>query len=106
MAYILQVGFEIPIDKISDLELGASLERVLGFLRTTLPNEDGFLTSRAMRAVEATHRVHVIVETTWENWEAIQKHRQAGMAEDKVLREFGTHISQNHLVVRTYQEID
>jgi heme-degrading monooxygenase HmoA len=106
MAYIFQVGFELPADQSSELEIGASLERVLGYLRATLPSEAGFVTSRAMRSVEMTTGVHVVFHTVWETWDDVQAHRQSGLAEDKVLLEFDPHISKEHLVINIYDEID
>ena len=41
MAYVYQVSFDIPPDRQDEIEVGASLERVLGFLRVILPSEPG-----------------------------------------------------------------
>ena len=106
MAYIYQVGFELPGEQLSELEIGASLERVLGYLRTALPGQPGFVTSRAMRSVEMANVVHVVFQTVWETWDDVKVHRQSGLAEDKVLREFDTQISKEHLVVTIYDEVD
>jgi hypothetical protein len=106
MAYIFQVGFELPVDQLSELEIGASLERVLSYLRAILPNEVGFITSSAMRSVDMGDRVHVVCDTVWETWDDVQAHRQSGLAEDKVLLEFAPHISKDQLAIRIYEEID
>jgi len=105
MAYIYQVAFELPSSQLSELEIGASLERVIGYIRATLPGEAGFVTSRAMRSVETDRKVFVVLETTWETWDDLLAHRQTGLSEDKVLLEFGPHITKEHLDVRTYEEV-
>jgi hypothetical protein len=106
MAYIYQVDFELPGDQLSELEIGSSLERVLSYLRAVLPSEAGFVTSRAMRSVEMVAVVHVVFQTVWETWDDVQAHRQSGLAEDKVVLEFDSHISKEHLVINIYDEID
>jgi hypothetical protein len=35
MAYVYQVSFDIRPDQMNELQIGASLERVLGYLRST-----------------------------------------------------------------------
>ena len=45
MAYIYEVSFDINKNQMSQLQIGQPLERVLGYLRTLLPGEPGYVTS-------------------------------------------------------------
>ncbi len=52
MAYIYEVSFDIRSNQLSQLDIGAPLERVVGYLRTLLPSEPGYVTSRAMYSLD------------------------------------------------------
>jgi hypothetical protein len=106
MAYTYQIGFDIRPDQMSELEIGASLERVLGYLRTLLPGEAGHITSRAMHSLDREDKVDLVFESVWETWEDLEAHRQSSLAEDKVLIEFEPHVSLEGLSVRVYEEVD
>jgi hypothetical protein len=105
MAYVFQVGFDIRRDEAGELALGGTLERVLSYLRVRLPGEPGFVMARALSSVDATPTVHVIAESTWETWEDLEQHRQTAMVEEKVLLEFDSHVSLEHLDTRVYEEV-
>lgn len=105
MAYIYQVGFDVRPDQMSELEIGASIERVLGFLLTLLPNEEGYITARAMHSIDNGEAVTLVVESMWDNWEEFEKHANSAMVEDKVLLEFDPHIDRGSLRRRVYEEI-
>jgi hypothetical protein len=106
MAYIYQVSFEIRPDQMTELEIGSSLERVLGYLRTLLPAQRGFITSRAMRSVGVPQRVHLVFQSVWEEWEDVERHRQSSLSEDKVLKEFEPHVALEDLASQIYEEVD
>jgi len=106
MAYIYQVSFDIRPDQMDELEIGASLERVLGYLRALLPNEPGHTNSRAMASLNVPGRTHLVFESMWEAWEDLEAHRRSSLAEDKVLAEFEPHVSLQDLCVRIYREVD
>jgi hypothetical protein len=105
MAYIYQVSFDIRPDQMSELEIGASLERVLGYLRTLLPAEAGFVTSRAMYSVDIPETTHLVFESVWGTWDDLGSHRRSSLAEDKVLIEFKPHVALEDLSVHAYQEV-
>jgi hypothetical protein len=105
MAYVYQVSFDIRPDQMSELEIGASLERVLGYLRTLLPAEVGFVASRAMYSVDSAERTHLVFESVWETWEDLEEHRRSSLAEDKVLIEFKPHVALEDLSAHVYQEV-
>jgi hypothetical protein len=105
MAYIYRISFNILPEQMGELEIGASLERVLGYLRTLLPSQTGYITSRAMRGVNGQDQVEVAFESEWELWEDLQEHRSSSLAEDKAVVEFGPHISPDDLKSRVYEEV-
>jgi hypothetical protein len=106
MAYIYQIGLEIGADQMSELKIGSSLERVLGYLRTVLPSQEGYITSRAMHSLENESRVRVVVESVWQDWETFLEHRKSNLAEDKIVVEFEPHITLNELERSAYIEVD
>jgi hypothetical protein len=108
MAYIYSITFDIGPDKMDELQIGASLERTLGYLRTLLPSETGFITARAMSAVNPDEKgdIDLIFQSVWDRWEDLQAHQESSLAEDKVLREFAPHVELEDLRVRLYEEVD
>ena len=105
MAYALQVDFNIRPDQMNELEVGASLERVLGYLRALLPNEPGFVSARALYSLDLSDRTHLIFQSIWETWEDLLTHRETGLAENKALLEFQPHLKAEDLVVHLYEEV-
>jgi hypothetical protein len=105
MAYIYQVGFDIRPDQMSELQIGASLERVLAYLRALLPSEPGHITSRAMHSVDVPDRTHLVFQSVWEGWDDLENHRGSSISEDKVLAEFKPHVKLQDLTVRVYEEV-
>ncbi len=85
--------------------MGASLERVLGYLRTLLPNESGHIESRAFFTVDTPEIIHVVFQSTWQDWTDLLAHRDSRLVEDKVLVEFAPDISAEDLVVHDYGEV-
>ena len=106
MAYIYQITFDIHPDQMNELQIGSSLERILGYLRTLLPTDVGFITVRAARSVHLKHeQVHILVESEWEWWEDLEHHRESSLAEDKVLQEFEPHVELEDLEVHVFEEV-
>ena len=105
MAYIYRIDFDITPEQMSQLEIGASLERTLGYLRTLLPSQMGYITARAMHALNGNEEVHLSFESEWERWEDLQAHRESSLSEDKVLKEFEPHVQLEDLTVRVYEEV-
>jgi heme-degrading monooxygenase HmoA len=106
MAYMYSVRFKITPDLMDELEVGAALERVLGYLRALLPSEPGFTTVRALHTVDRDKSVAVLVESVWETWDDLSAHRASSLSEDKVLKEFEPHVEIGDLDVRVYEEVD
>jgi len=107
MAYIYSISFDIEPDKMDELKIGASLERTLGYLRTLLPSEVGFITARAMYALDRDENgdIDLIFQSVWDRWEDLLAHQASSLAEDKVLREFKPHVELEDLRVRIYEEV-
>lgn len=105
MAYVYQVSFDISPEQKNELEIGASLERVLGLLRVLLPAEPGYTTARAVYSLEIPGRTRVVVESVWDHWEDLVTHRRSSLAEDKILREFAD-LAPEMLEVRAFREVD
>jgi hypothetical protein len=105
MAYVYQVSFGIAPQLKGELEVGASLERVLGMLRVMLPAEPGYTTSRAIYSLEDPQRIQVVVESVWDHWEDLANHRRSSLAEDKILREFAD-LTPDMLDIRAFREVD
>jgi heme-degrading monooxygenase HmoA len=106
MAYMYSVSFNIAPDMMDELEVGAALERVLGYLRALLPSEPGFTTVRALHSVDRDSGVGVLVESVWQTWDDLAGHRESSLSEDKVLKEFEPHVEIGDLDVRVYEEVD
>lgn len=106
MAYIYQIGLNIDADRMGELKIGASLERVLGYLRTLLPSQEGYITSRAMHSLENESQVRVVIESVWQDWETFTDHRDSNLAEDKIMLEFEEHINRDQLERSAYEEVD
>jgi quinol monooxygenase YgiN len=103
--YIYEVTFSIRFDRMNELEIGHSLERVLGYLRAVLPNEHGFMTSRALYTIDDPTHTHVVFLSEWGSWEALERHRDSALVETKALSEFEPHITREDMDVRIYAEV-
>ena len=107
MAYIYSISFDIGPGQMDELQIGASLERTLGYLRTLLPSEIGFITARAMYALDPDQEgeIDLIFQSVWDRWEDLKAHKESSLAEDKVLREFEPHVKLEDLRIRIYEEV-
>ena len=105
MAYAFQVDFDIRPDQMSELEVGASLERVLGYLRTLLPGEPGFVSARALYSLDIPGKTHLVFQSIWQTWEDLMVHQQSALAENKALIEFQPHVTLQDLTVHVYEEV-
>lgn len=105
MAYIYQVSFNVGLEQMNQLEIGASLERVLGYLRTLLPSQLGYISARAMYSLDITDKTHLIFQSVWETWSDVSTHRKSSLLEDKILSEFEPHVPLENLVSHLYEEV-
>ncbi|HEY5549463.1 MAG TPA: hypothetical protein VIL17_07750 [Coriobacteriia bacterium] len=105
MPYIYEVSFDILPERMDELEIGHSLERVLGYLRTLLPNQHGFMTSRALYSIDDPSHTRVVFLSEWGSWEALEKHRASALLETKALCEFEPHMLPGDLTTRIFAEV-
>lgn len=105
MAYTYQVKFKIGENQMELLRIGANLEKIIGYLRTLLPNEPGFIHARGLFSLDIPGATHIAVQSTWDLWEDLLQHRDSGMAEQKVLCEFEQHLTPEDLTVHIYEEV-
>ncbi len=105
MAYTYQVSFEIEREQSEELRIGTALEKILGYLRTLLPNQPGFISARALYSLDMPDKTHLVVQSVWNEWEDLQAHRASGLAEQKVLSEFEPHVALEDLSVHIYEEV-
>lgn len=105
MAYIYQVSFDIRPEQMEQLQIGSSMARVVGYLRTLLPGEPGYITSRAIYSLDTPELVHLIFESVWDNWDSLKEHLRTSLAENKVLAEFEPHVTLTDLSTHLYSEV-
>jgi heme-degrading monooxygenase HmoA len=105
MAYFYQVSFNIGADDMTELEIGSSLERVIGYLKTLLPSQPGYIDARALYSLDSADPIYVVVHSLWDRWDDLEQHRASNLAEEKVLREFGPHIEPEDLIVQIFNEV-
>jgi hypothetical protein len=106
MAFIYHLHFDIGMDRARELEVGSSLERSLGYLRSLLPGEVGFVTSRAGYSVNLEDRINIFFESVWETWDDVEAHRRSSLLEEAVLGEFTEGIMPDSVKTRLYREVD
>lgn len=105
MAYIYQISFDIQPDQMNALQIGGALERVLGYLKTLLPAEYGYVTARAMSSIDMEDRTHLVFESIWDSWQDLESHRNSQLSEKKILNEFKPHIQLEHMTTHIYTEV-
>ena len=105
MAYVYQVSFKIEGDQMGQLQIGSSLERTLGYLKTLLPNQEGFISARALRSVNTEGPIHLIIESAWETWSDFLNHQESSLLEQKILIEFRPHLQLENLTTEVYDDV-
>lgn len=105
MAFTYQVSFEIGHEQMEQLRIGTTLEKVIGYLRTLLPNEPGFISAHALYSLDTPGKTCLVIESSWDQWEDLQAHQSSGLAEQKVLSEFEPHVAIEDLTVQIYGEV-
>ncbi len=105
MAYIYRLNFDISPDQMNQLEIGAPLERIIGYLRTLMPNQPGFIEARALRSIDLPDRTNLSIETSWISWEELEAHRKSNLSEEKILAEFEPHVKIENLGIHIYEEV-
>lgn len=104
MAYVYQVSFEIDREKCGSLLIGSPLQSVLGFLRTRLPELEGFISSNMLYSLGSGDHVSVLVQTIWEHYADLSELRDMQAVEGKILEEFGD-TKEINLLSREFAEV-
>jgi hypothetical protein len=105
MPYVYEVSFEITPDQMSELEIGKSLERVVGYMKIRLPAQPGFVVADAWYSVDNPGSTRIIMRSEWSDWCDVADHRNSYLVEDHVFEEFDPHVSKDELTIRTYAEV-
>ena len=106
MAYTYELSFNISFDDMDQLSIGHALERGLGYLRTLLPSEPGFMYARALYSLSHGDSTHVVFHSVWENWEDLLAHCENYLEEKRLLtEEFEPHLELKDVAVNYYDEV-
>ena len=63
MPYLYEVSFDIRRDQMSQLEIGDSLERLVGYLKIRLPIQRGFVFATAWYSVDDSEKTRVVARS-------------------------------------------
>lgn len=105
MPYVYEVSFDLPREKMTELEIGDSLERLVGYMKVRLPSQRGFVYVDAVYSVDDPQTIHVITRSHWSDWTDVLNHREAGLIEDQVFEQFEPHIARDAIRIRSYAEV-
>lgn len=105
MPYVYEVSFNIRHDQMSQLEIGQSLERLVGYLKIRLPVQSGFVVADAWYTVDDPDVTRVVARSEWGDWADVEEHRASSILEDHLFEEFGPHVHKDNVTIRTYAEV-
>ena len=105
MPYLYEVSFDISHDQMAELEIGHSLERLVGYLKVRLPVQRGFVLADGWYSVDDPGTTHVVARSEWGDWSDVERHRASSILEDHVFEEFEPHVSPDNITIRTYAEV-
>ena len=105
MPYVYEVSFDIGADQMSELEIGQSLERLVGYMKTRLPSQRGFVYAHAVYSVDDPANIHVVTRSEWSDWSDLTLHCNTTLVEDRLFEEFEPHVPRDKITVRRYAEV-
>jgi hypothetical protein len=105
MPYVYEVSFEIRPDQMNELEIGQSLERLVGYMKIRLPVQPGFVFADAWYSVDNPASTRVIARSEWSDWNDVEKHRKSSLIEDHLFEEFEPYVNRDNVTIRTYAEV-
>lgn len=105
MPYSYEVSFNIRSDQMSQVEIGQSLDRLVGYLKIRLPVQQGFVFANAWYSVDDPEKMRIVARSEWGDWLDVERHRKSEILEDHLFEEFEPHISKDDITVRTYAEV-
>jgi hypothetical protein len=105
MPYVYEVSFEITPAQMSQLQIGQSLERLVGYMKIRLPAQQGFVFADAWYSVDDPEKTRIIARSEWSDWCDVTKHCESAILEDHLFEEFEPHIGREDVTIRTYAEV-
>jgi len=106
MPYVYEVCFDVPREKMSELEIGASLDKLVGYMKVRLPAQRGFVYSDAIYSVDDPGDLRVVMRSHWSDWTDVVNHRESSaLVEDQVFEQFEPHVRPEDITIRTYAEV-
>lgn len=106
MPYIYEVSFNVPREKMTEIEIGQSLERLVGYMKVRLPAQRGFVFSDAFYSVDDPEMLRVVMRSEWSDWTDVENHRESSaLVEDEAFEQFSPHVSPSDITIRTYAEV-
>ncbi len=106
MPYIYEVSFNVPREKMTELEIGQSLERLVGYMKVRLPSQRGFVFSDAFYSVDDPAGLRIVMRSEWSDWTDLQNHcNSSALVEDQAFEQFAPHVSSEDITVRKYAEV-
>ncbi len=104
--YTIELSFLIPSSRIDQLVgIGNSIERGIGYMRSLLPSEPGFVTARAMYTIDDANTTQVVFHSVWEEWQDLENHRHSYLDERRLIKEFTPALSVENINIRIYSEV-
>jgi hypothetical protein len=105
MPYLYEVSFDIRHDQMSQLEIGATLERLVGYLKIRLPVQRGYVLADAWYTVDDPDVTRIVARSEWSDWTDVEEHRASSILEDHLFEEFDPHVNKDNVTIRTYAEV-
>lgn len=105
MPYLYEVSFDIRHDQMTRLEIGQSLERLVGYLKVRLPVQRGFVLADAWYSVDDPDATRIVARSVWSDWQDVEEHRESAILEDHLFEEFDPHVKAEDVTIRTYAEV-
>jgi hypothetical protein len=105
MPYVYEVSFDITPEQMTQLEIGQSLERLVGFMKIRLPVQRGFVFADAWYSVDDPETARVIARSEWSDWSDVEAHCRSAVLEDHLFEEFDPHVNKDNVTIRTYAEV-
>jgi hypothetical protein len=105
MPYVYEVSFDIAPSQMGELEIGQSLERLVGYMKIRLPSQTGFVLADAFYSVDDPDKTRIVMRSEWSDWGDVEAHCESHLVEDQVFEQFDPHVDRNSITVRTYAEV-